>query len=132
MTQTSPERRKDRRGPIDADRHVAAQLQARRTLLGMTLQDLAFVLGVTYQQVQKYECGANRLSAGRLHQAAAMLGVDPGYFFEGFGQAPVPSPQHRLQLEMGKAFAGIASLEQRRALVALARAMAEQEVINNE
>lgn len=127
---TSSERRKDdKRGITDADRHVSAQLQARRIILGMTQNDLAAVLGITYQQVNKYERGTNRLSAGRIYQAATMLEVDPSYFFEGLdSSAQVPASlatsRHRQQLEMGKVFSGIASLKQRRALIALVRAMA--------
>ena len=65
------------------DRHVGERLRERRTLLGLTLDDLAAAVGVTYQQLQKYEKGINRISAGRLYAVATRLLVPVGYFFEG-------------------------------------------------
>jgi transcriptional regulator with XRE-family HTH domain len=71
------------RGKPDAiDIHVGARLRQRRTLLGMSQEKLGEALGLTFQQVQKYERGANRIGAGRLHQIADVLGVSVAYFFE--------------------------------------------------
>jgi transcriptional regulator with XRE-family HTH domain len=65
------------------DTHIGQKIRARRTLLGLSQTDLADVAGITFQQVQKYEKGANRVGAGRLQQFSEALGVPPSYFFEG-------------------------------------------------
>ena len=70
-------------GPHPVDIHVGKQLQAQRTLCGMSQSDLADKLGITFQQIQKYETGTNRTTAGRLWQASQILGVAIEYFFEG-------------------------------------------------
>lgn len=64
------------------DKHVGQALRNRRSLLGLTQQDLAAKLGITFQQLQKYENGTNRVSAGRLYEIAGTLGVPVGFFFE--------------------------------------------------
>lgn len=66
--------------PIDV--HVGSRMQLRRTLLGMTQEQLAKAIGVSFQQVQKYERGLNRLSASRLFDVCQALGVSITYFFE--------------------------------------------------
>ena len=66
--------------PVDA--HVGKQIRQRRWLLGMTQNDLASKTGVKFQQIQKYETGANRVSASRLWQIAKVLDVQVSYFFE--------------------------------------------------
>ena len=73
----------------DVDRHVGRRMRERRVALGLTQQEMAELIGVTYQQAHKYEKGANRVAAGRLLQVARALGVEVGYFFEGLG-APAP------------------------------------------
>jgi transcriptional regulator with XRE-family HTH domain len=72
----------------DIDRHVGMRLRARRTALGLTQQQLAGLIGVTYQQAQKYETGANRMTAERLLAAAQALEVGVDHFFEGVGGGP--------------------------------------------
>ena len=72
-----------RAGPHPVDVHVGNQLQAQRTLCGMSQATIAKKLGVTFQQLQKYERGTNRISAGRLWQLSKLLGVSVDYFFEG-------------------------------------------------
>ncbi len=66
--------------PVDV--HVGAQLRVRRTLLGMSQTTLGDAIGVTFQQVQKYERGTNRISASRLFDLSAVLDVPVEYFFE--------------------------------------------------
>ena len=90
----------------DVDRHVGARMRARRIMLGLTQQQLADLIGVTYQQAHKYEKGINRMAAGRLYKAAQVLGVEINYFFEGLQAAgPLPpTPQQRLLLELAKNF----------------------------
>lgn len=65
------------------DRHVGARVRARRELMGLSQSRLAEALGLTFQQVQKYERGANRISASKLWDIAHTLKVDVAYFFDG-------------------------------------------------
>jgi transcriptional regulator with XRE-family HTH domain len=65
------------------DKHVGARVRSRRTLIGMTQRQLAKKLGLTYQQIQKYEDGRNRIGASRLHQIATILEVPIHFFFQG-------------------------------------------------
>ena len=67
----------------DIDLHLGKRLRRRRRLLGLTQQQLAGAVGVRFQQIQKYECGANRISAARLWQLSAALEVPVGYFYDG-------------------------------------------------
>lgn len=67
----------------DIDVHLGKRLRRRRRLLGLTQQQLAGACGVRFQQIQKYECGANRISAARLWQLSEALEVPVGYFFDG-------------------------------------------------
>jgi transcriptional regulator with XRE-family HTH domain len=64
------------------DEHVGGRVRFRRTLLGVTQQQLAEALGVTFQQVQKYEKGANRIGSSRLYDLSTILDVPVGYFFD--------------------------------------------------
>jgi transcriptional regulator with XRE-family HTH domain len=73
---------KNTKDPNKTDRHVGTRLRLRRLIIGMSQEKLADGLGVTFQQVQKYERGINRISASRLSRAASLLGVPIGYFFE--------------------------------------------------
>lgn len=66
--------------PVDI--HVGDRLRARRTLLGLTQEMLADAVDLTFQQIQKYERGANRIGASKLFQFAQMLGIPVGYFFD--------------------------------------------------
>lgn len=68
---------------VDVDVHFGRRLRRRRRLLGLTQGQLAQACGTGFQQIQKYECGATRMSAGRLWQVAGLLGVDLSYFFQG-------------------------------------------------
>lgn len=67
----------------DIDFHVGKRLRRRRRLLGMTQQQLAETVGIRFQQIQKYECGANRVSASRLFELAESLDVPVQFFYEG-------------------------------------------------
>ena len=66
--------------PIDV--HVGARLRARRTLLGLSQTALGEVMGLSFQQMQKYERGSNRISASRLYEVSKLLDVDISYFFD--------------------------------------------------
>ena len=67
--------------PVDA--HVGNQMRMRRMMLGMSQEKLADAFGISFQQVQKYEKGVNRIGSSRLQQAADILGVTVPFFFEG-------------------------------------------------
>jgi transcriptional regulator with XRE-family HTH domain len=69
--------------PNPIDLHVRSRLRMRRMTLGLTQEKLALAFGVTFQQVQKYEKGANRIGSSRLQQAARTLDVSVPFFFEG-------------------------------------------------
>jgi transcriptional regulator with XRE-family HTH domain len=69
--------------PAPVDVHVGARVRTRRLLIGMNQETLARALGLTFQQIQKYEGGANRISASRLSQIANVLDVPISYFFTG-------------------------------------------------
>jgi transcriptional regulator with XRE-family HTH domain len=82
----------------DIDLHLGKRLRRRRRLLGLTQQQLAGACGVRFQQIQKYECGANRISAARLFQLSEALEVPVGYFYDGISgttQAPVANDLQR-------------------------------------
>ena len=71
----------------DIDLHLGRRLRRRRRLLGLTQQQLAVSVGIRFQQIQKYECGANRISAARLWQLAEALEVPVSYFYDGVAEA---------------------------------------------
>ncbi len=71
----------------DIDLHLGRRLRRRRRLLGLTQQQLAMQVGIRFQQIQKYECGANRISAARLWQLAEALETPVSYFYDGLAEA---------------------------------------------
>jgi|SRR5579884_1166728 len=72
-----------KKAPDPIDRHVGSRVRMRRMMLGMSQEKLGDALGLTFQQVQKYEKGANRIGASRLQQIAHILQVPVSFFFEG-------------------------------------------------
>jgi len=115
--------------PQDVDRYVGARIRERRIMLGLTQQQMAEVIGVTYQQAHKYEKGINRVAAGRLYSIAQALGVEVSYFYEGLltGGSLVPSPSQRMLLDLARSFLNIPDPSHREAVATLARALAEGE-----
>lgn len=91
-------------GPIDV--HVGARIGARRKLLQLSQKELAEKLGITFQQVQKYEKGVNRIGAGRLYSIASILGVDINYFYD-----DVDSESYTQQADFGN-FYGVGFLQE--------------------
>lgn len=75
--------------PHPVDIHVGRRLRLKRTILGMSQESVGKQIGVTFQQIQKYERGINRMGASRLYDFAKALGVQVSYFFEGFGDYAV-------------------------------------------
>ena len=94
MTTTSIAMKAEDRPPLGTPRpvdvHVGARLRQRRTLLGMSQEKLGEAVGLTFQQIQKYERGANRIGASRLYQLSNVLDVSVSYFFE-----EMPGEVHR-------------------------------------
>ena len=116
---------------LDVDHYVSLRIRQRRIMLGLTQQQMAELIGVTYQQAHKYETGINRISAGRLYQIAQALGVEISYFFEdveperrGRTKASELMPQQRMLLELARNFASIGSRKHQDALCNLARVLA--------
>ena len=112
----------------DADRHVGQRIRERRVMLGLSQQQMADMIGVTYQQAHKYERGINRISAGRLFEIAQVLGVPVSFFFEGLEQHG-PSEgngRQRMCLELARNFSLIRNERHQEALSQLARALAAE------
>ena len=121
--------RKDR-DAAEIDRIVGDRIRRRRILLGYTQDQLGEALGISYQQIQKYETGANRVSAGRLYQIAETLQVNIGWFFDGAGRAAtdedieeVGSPRHVIELVRG--FSRLPDDKTRTAVLSLVRTLSD-------
>lgn len=124
------------RDPTDIDRIVSERLLARRMELDMSQPELAERVGVTFQQVQKYENGRNRVSAGRLYELAKALGVTIQYFYDGAprlaalrrGAAEEPAdfsgPAVGEEIELLAAFRRIEQASLRKAVIDLAKKQA--------
>jgi transcriptional regulator with XRE-family HTH domain len=124
--------------PNPTDKHVGSRVRMRRLMLGMSQERLADQLGITFQQVQKYEKGVNRISASRLQQASQMLDVPVSFFFEqapqltGNGRGHVDSPDGYVDnflatsdgLALVKAFMRIGDPVLRRSFVRLVECVA--------
>ena len=74
--------------PAEIDLHLGRRLRRRRRLLGLTQQQLGDRVDIRFQQIQKYECGANRISAARLWELAEALQTPVSYFYDGAGESP--------------------------------------------
>ena len=97
-------------------------------MLGLSQQQMAEMIGVTYQQAHKYERGINRISAGRLFEIAQVLGVAVGHFFDGLGNGGGNELQgrQRMCLEVARNFSQIDNKDHQEALSHLARALADK------
>lgn len=131
--------------PNPIDRHVGSRVRMRRVLVGMSQEKLGEALALTFQQVQKYEKGTNRIGASRLQQISRILGVPIEYFFEGAPQAPDRQASNGFQevgdtsyvadflatnegVQLNKAFVRIKDPKLRRKVVELVSAMAGDEM----
>ena len=124
------------KSPNVIDRHVGSRMRIQRMVIGMSQEKLGDALGITVQQIQKYEKGVNRIGASRLHKLAGVLNVPITYFFDahdGSGvisaerQEGAPDPSlfaDRETIELAMVFSRIESSEIRRSLLDLARAAA--------
>jgi transcriptional regulator with XRE-family HTH domain len=125
--------------PDPIDKHAGARLRLRRMMIGMSQEKLAAALGITFQQIQKYEKGANRIAASRLQQIARILQVTPSFFFDeggaveaqaGFAEADtggyvVDFLSTAEGLQLNRAFAMIRDPKVRRRIVDLVVSLAE-------
>ena len=130
-----------KKAPNPIDKHVGSRVRMRRMMIGMSQEKLGDKLGITFQQIQKYEKGTNRIGASRLQQIATVLSVPVSFFFEG---APVPetggghseptSPAYVSDflatsdgLALTKAFMKVKDAKVRRRIVDLVEAMVAEE-----
>lgn len=114
------------------DDYVGERIRIRRTELGLTQEDLARQLHISYQQVQKYETGANRISAGRLYEIAGELNASVAYFFEDFDSKKQNSEmQHggrnRAAIDLVRNFQELKDENLRSAVTNLLKAIRDQE-----
>jgi transcriptional regulator with XRE-family HTH domain len=111
----------------DTDRHVAARMRERRIMLGVTQNQLAELVGITRQEVYKYERGVTGVGAGHLYRMAQALGVEVGYPFGSTvrGDTLVRTQGRRLLLELVRSFIAVPVRRHQEAIVSLARALAE-------
>jgi len=114
------------------DDYVGERIRERRTELGRTQEELGRALKISYQQVQKYETAANRVSAGRLYELACELEVDISYFFEGFdgGEEARPMPHgghNRAAIDLVRNFMDIGNEDLRTSIGALLKAIKDQQ-----
>ena len=140
---------KGSRRPNPVDIHVGSRVKFRRMLLGLSQERLGERLGLTFQQVQKYEKGVNRIGASRLFELSRVLGVSVSFFYDeapehmaqplemasvqGFAEMPAESYasdflSSREGLELNKAFARISDPKVRRTIVDLVRSLAGEDV----
>ena len=130
---------KKKPNPIDV--HVGGRIRLRRNMVGMSQEKLGEHLGITFQQIQKYEKGTNRVGASRLQAIASFLEVPVSYFFEGApGEAPSEGFAEDTQtafvvdflsstegLLLNRAFARIGDPKVRRRIIDLVRTLADDE-----
>ncbi len=134
-----------KKAPNPIDKHVGSRVRMRRMMLGMSQEKLGDALGLTFQQVQKYEKGTNRIGASRLQQISQILQVPVAFFFEGApvvpgefepapGMAEAPSPAYVSDflatsdgLSLTKAFMRIKDAKLRRRIVDLVQQIAGDE-----
>jgi transcriptional regulator with XRE-family HTH domain len=128
--------------PNPIDKHVGSRVRMRRMMLGMSQEKLGDSLGLTFQQVQKYETGTNRIGASRLQQISLILQVPVSFFFEGAppppgrpqGMGEAPSPAYVTDflassdgLSLVRAFVRIENPKLRRRIVELVQEMGGEE-----
>jgi transcriptional regulator with XRE-family HTH domain len=122
------------------DKEIGTRVRTRRMVIGMSQEKLGDMLGLTFQQVQKYEKGTNRISVSRMIEIAKVLGVDIHFFFDGlagskaagFAEPAQPEFLHDFMSmqdghQLMRAFTRIKSAKTRRAVVQLAASLADEE-----
>jgi len=126
------------RSPNPVDRHVGLRIRLRRKEIGISQERLAEAIGLTFQQIQKYERAANRVSASKLWEMSRALSTNIGYFYEGLPDTPAPvgadKPRDAVQeflltpegIELATSFPQIPRGRVRRRILDLVRALANQ------
>ena len=122
--------------PHDVDIHVGGRVRLRRSALGLSQDQLGAAIGLSFQQVQKYERGANRIGASRLYEMSKVLHTPISYFFEDFGDQGLaeaggssyqPDPvMKREALELMRAYHQILDPKQRKKVLKLVQGLAEE------
>jgi transcriptional regulator with XRE-family HTH domain len=109
----------------EIDKHIGRRIREQRENLGMTQGQLAQAISVSYQQIHKYEHGANRISAGRLWLIAEALKMPVQFFYEGMTgiEVPLSDKENRLCLELARQFRQINNMRHREALLSLVRVL---------
>lgn len=132
----------NKKKPNPIDSHVGSRIRLRRNMLGMSQEKLGEALGITFQQIQKYEKGTNRVGASRLQAIASILGVPAAFFFEdapgqepagGRGFAEDSSVAYAAEfcstaegLQLNRAFARIADPKVRRRIIELVKSLSDE------
>ncbi|MCB4767579.1 helix-turn-helix domain-containing protein [Ancylobacter sp. Lp-2] len=131
-----------KKSPNPIDKHVGSRVRMRRMMINMSQEKLGESLGITFQQIQKYEKGTNRIGASRLQHISTVLGVSVAFFFEGApstgtatpGFAEDSSPAYVADflatsegLALTRAFTRISDSKVRRRIVDLVETLADQE-----
>jgi transcriptional regulator with XRE-family HTH domain len=131
--------------PNPIDRHVGSRVRMRRMLAGVSQEKLGEALGLTFQQIQKYEKGSNRISASRLQQIAKMLDVPVAFFFDGAPTGDMPTGgfsdsassayvsdfmSSTEGVQLTKAFVRIKNGKVRRRIIDLVESLAEEDAGN--
>lgn len=138
ITMTQATARTNYLTPHPIDLYVGQRLRAQRIMMGMSQEKLALAVGITFQQVQKYERGVNRISASRLYEFSQALGIHVGYFFEGYEEnTTLPlglgedratfigkDDENREVLDLIRIYKGIHSHAVRRQVISLVRSVA--------
>ena len=127
--------------PNPIDIHVGSRIRLRRNMISMSQEKLGEALGITFQQIQKYEKGTNRVGASRLQQISNVLGVPVSFFFEDApGEAPAAGGMAEASssayvvdflsssegLQLNRAFARISDAKVRRKIIELVRTLADE------
>lgn len=132
--------RESKKKPNPTDIHVGGRIRLRRNMLGMSQEKLGENLGITFQQIQKYEKGTNRVGASRLQAIASILGVPVAFFFEDIAGAETTAPRGFAEdqglafdvsfctsaegLQLNRAFVRIADPKVRRRIIDLVKSLA--------
>lgn len=136
--------RLNKKKPNPTDVHVGSRIRLRRNLLGMSQERLGEKLGITFQQIQKYEKGTNRVGASRLQAIATVLGVPVSFFFEDAADVDLGAPDRHPAdmstasaidfctspegLQLNRAFMRVRDAKVRRRIIELVKALASNDV----
>ncbi|MBC7907005.1 MAG: helix-turn-helix transcriptional regulator [Rhodospirillaceae bacterium] len=113
---------------IDIDKRIGARIRELRTLEGFNQKQLAAAIGVTFQQLHKYERGTNRISASRLHLLACAMGVSVSYFTDDQPQVNAAHQRPRLMLELSRHFCAMSG-HQQDAMMRMARVITDSPAV---